>query len=221
VHRLKPEDVHANAVRGQYGGGWMQGEKVPGYREEEGVDPHSNTETFAAVKFSIENWRWQGVPFYLRTGKRMQEKTSSITIQFRPVPHLTFDASQADSVSPNRLTINIQPQMDIRLRFIAKKPGLEMELNPAEMVFDYASGKDSPEAYETLLLDAMVGDATLFMRSDQVEEAWRVITPIQDAWASRDSLDFPNYSAGTWGPESAEALIARQGHTWSSALHKS
>jgi len=96
-----------------------------------------------------------------------------------------------------------------------------MELNPAEMVFDYASGKDSPEAYETLLLDAMVGDATLFMRSDQVEEAWRVITPIQDAWASRDSLDFPNYSAGTWGPESAEALIARQGHTWSSALHKS
>jgi len=221
VHRLKAEDVHANAVRGQYGGGWMQGEKVPGYREEEGVDPHSNTETFAAVKFSIENWRWQGVPFYLRTGKRMQEKTSSITIQFRPVPHMTFDASQADSVSPNRLTINIQPQMDIRLRFIAKKPGLEMELNPAEMVFDYASGKDSPEAYETLLLDAMVGDATLFMRSDQVEEAWRVITPIQDAWASRDSLDFPNYSAGTWGPESAEALIARQGHTWSSALHKS
>lgn len=220
VHRLKPEDVHTNAVRGQYGGGWMQGEKVPGYREEEGVDPHSNTETFAAVKFSIENWRWQGVPFYLRTGKRMQEKTSSITIQFRPVPHLTFEPSQADSVSPNRLTINIQPQMDIRLRFIAKKPGLEMELNPAEMVFDYASGKDSPEAYETLLLDAMVGDATLFMRSDQVEEAWRVITPIQEAWASRDSLDFPNYSAGTWGPESAEALIARQGHTWSSAVHK-
>jgi glucose-6-phosphate 1-dehydrogenase len=221
VHRIKPEDVHANAVRGQYGGGWMQGEKVPGYREEQGVDPHSNTETFAAVKFSIENWRWQGVPFYLRTGKRMQEKTSSITIQFRPVPHSTFERSQADSVSPNRLTINIQPQMDIRLRFIAKKPGLEMDLNPAEMVFDYASGKDAPEAYETLLLDAMVGDATLFMRSDQVEEAWKVITPIQEAWASRESLDFPNYSAGTWGPESAEALIARQGHTWSSALHKS
>lgn len=220
VHRIKPEDVHNNAVRGQYGGGWMQGEKVPGYREEEGVNPRSNTETFAAVKFSIENWRWQGVPFYVRTGKRMQEKTSSITIQFRPVPHLTFEPSQADSVMPNRLTINIQPQMDIRLRFMAKKPGLEMDLNPAEMVFDYASGKDSPEAYETLLLDAMVGDATLFMRSDQVEEAWRVITPIQEAWASRESLDFPNYSAGTWGPESAEALIARQGHTWSSAIHK-
>ncbi|WP_342648177.1 glucose-6-phosphate dehydrogenase [Mucilaginibacter sp. CSA2-8R] len=221
VHRIKPEDVHNCAVRGQYGGGWMQGEKVPGYREEEGVNPRSNTETFAAVKFSIENWRWQGVPFYVRTGKRMQEKTSSITIQFRPVPHLTFEPSQADSVTPNRLTINIQPQMDIRLRFMAKKPGLEMDLKPAEMVFDYASGKDSPEAYETLLLDAMVGDATLFMRSDQVEEAWKVITPIQEAWASRESLDFPNYSAGTWGPESAEALIARQGHTWSSALHKS
>ncbi len=220
VHRIKPDDVHNNAVRGQYAGGWMQGEKVPGYREEEGVNPRSNTETFAAVKFSIENWRWQGVPFYVRTGKRMQEKTSSITIQFRPVPHLTFEPSQADSVMPNRLTINIQPQMDIRLRFMAKKPGLEMDLNPAEMVFDYASGKDSPEAYETLLLDAMVGDATLFMRSDQVEEAWKVITPIQEAWASRESLDFPNYSAGTWGPESAEALIARQGHTWSSAIHK-
>ncbi|MCJ8209225.1 glucose-6-phosphate dehydrogenase [Mucilaginibacter sp. RS28] len=220
VHRIRQDEVHFNAVRGQYGGGWMQGEKVPGYREEQGVDPHSNTETFAAVKFYIDNWRWQDVPFYLRTGKRMQEKTSSITIQFRPVPHSTFAGSQVDSLSPNRLTINIQPQMDIRLRFIAKKPGLEMDLNPAEMVFDYASGKDAPEAYETLLLDAMVGDATLFMRSDQVEEAWKVITPIQEAWASRDSLDFPNYNAGTWGPETAEALIARQGHTWAFTQQK-
>lgn len=221
VQRVKPEDVHFNAVRGQYGGGWMQGEKVPGYRQEEGVNARSNTETFAAVRFYVNNWRWQDVPFYLRTGKRMQEKTSSITIQFRPVPHATFERAQVDSLSPNRLTINIQPQMDIRLRLITKKPGLEMDLNPAEMVFDYASGKDAPEAYETLLLDAMLGDATLFMRNDQVEEAWRVITPIQEAWASRDSLDFPNYNAGTWGPETAEALIARLGHTWVSTPHKS
>ncbi len=219
VRRLKQDDVHYHAVRGQYGSGWMEGQKVAGYREEPDVDPHSNTETFAAVKFYIDNWRWQDVPFYLRTGKRMQDKTSSITIQFRPVPHSTFAQTQADSLSPNRLTINIQPQMDIRLRFVAKKPGLEMELNPAEMVFDYDHAKASPEAYETLLLDAIVGDATLFMRSDQVEEAWDVIAPIQNAWESRDSLDFPNYAAGTWGPESAEALIARQGHTWAINAH--
>ncbi len=219
IRRLKPDDVHNNAVRGQYGPGWMEGKKVVGYREEQGVNPNSNTETFAAIKFYIDNWRWQDVPFYLRTGKRMQEKTSSITIQFRPVPHSTFPQMQADSLSPNRLTINIQPQMDIRLRFIAKKPGLEMDLNPAEMISDYNNTAATPEAYETLLLDAMRGDATLFMRSDQVEEAWDVITPIQNAWESRDSLDFPNYIAGSWGPENAEALIARQGHVWAINAH--
>ncbi len=219
IRRFRPEDVHNNAVRGQYGPGWMEGQKVPGYRQEDEVSPDSNTETFAAVKFYLDNWRWQDVPFYLRTGKRMQEKTSSITIQFRPVPHSTFPQMQADSLSPNRLTINIQPQMDIRLRFIVKKPGLEMDLNPAEMIFDYNSTGETPEAYETLLLDAMRGDPTLFMRSDQVEEAWDVITPIQNAWESRSSLDFPNYAAGSWGPENAEALIARQGHVWAVNAH--
>ncbi len=214
VRKIQPEDVHHYAVRGQYEEGWMQGEKVSGYREEQDVDPQSNTETFAALKIYLDNWRWQNVPFYLRTGKRMQEKTSSITVQFRPVPHSTFESTQADSLAPNKLTINIQPQMDIRLRFMAKDPGLEMDLMPAEMVYDFACGKVSPEAYETLLLDAMVGDATLFMRSDQVEQAWEVITPVQNAWESRPSLDFPNYAAGSWGPEGAEALIARQGHTW-------
>jgi glucose-6-phosphate 1-dehydrogenase len=220
VRRFQPDEVHHYAVRGQYAEGWMQGSKVPGYRQEEGVDPKSNTETFAAVKFFVDNWRWQGVPFYLRTGKRMQEKTSSVTIQFRPVPHSTFPADQGDNVTPNRLTINIQPQMDIRLRFMTKRPGLEMSLNPSEMVFDYdGTASQSPEAYETLLLDAMQGDATLFMRSDQVEEAWDVIKPIQEIWENRDSLDFPNYTAGSWGPESAEALIARRGHVWSVNTH--
>jgi glucose-6-phosphate 1-dehydrogenase len=220
VRRIKPDEVHHYAVRGQYAEGWMQGKKVPGYREEEGVSKTSNTETYAAIKFYLDNWRWQGVPFYLRTGKRMQEKTSSITIQFRPVPHSTFSDGQGDNVMPNRLTINIQPSMDIRLRFMTKRTGLEMSLNPSEMIFNYDTcSTQSPEAYETLLLDAMQGDATLFMRSDQVEEAWDVITPIQEVWETRDSLDFPNYAAGTWGPETAEALIARQGHVWAVNAH--
>lgn len=220
VRRMKHDEVHKYAVRGQYAEGWLQGKKVPGYREESGVNPHSNTETFAAIKFFIDNWRWQDVPFYLRTGKRMQEKTSSITIQFKPVPHSTFHERQSDNLMPNRLTINIQPQMDIRLRFMAKKTGLEMELNPAEMIFDYDTcSTQTPEAYETLLLDAMRGDATLFMRSDQVEEAWDVITPILETWESRESLDFPNYAAGSWGPETSEALIAREGHVWAINIH--
>lgn len=214
IRRFKYEDVTKAAVRGQYGGGWLQGKKVPGYREEQGVDPNSNTETYAAVKFYLDNWRWQGVPFYLRTGKRMQEKVSSITVQFRPVPHSTFPSVYSDSLSPNRLTINIQPEMDIRLRFTAKRPGLEMALNPAEMVFDYSCSTQAPEAYETLLLDAMQGDATLFMRSDQVELAWEVIAPILETWQSRPSIEFANYAAGMWGPENAEALIARDGYTW-------
>ncbi|WP_210464202.1 glucose-6-phosphate dehydrogenase [Rufibacter roseolus] len=215
IRPLTHEQVTRYAVRGQYGPGWQQGKKVPGYREEEGVNPGSNTETYAAVKFYLDNWRWQGVPFYLRTGKRMQEKTSSITVQFRPVPHSTFSSTMAESLLPNRLIINIQPQMDIRLRFTAKRPGLEMQLTPAEMVFDYDNcSTQTPEAYETLLLDALQGDATLFMRSDQVEAAWEVVMPILETWESRPSLEFPNYPAGMWGPENAEALIARDGHTW-------
>ncbi|EOR93625.1 Glucose-6-phosphate 1-dehydrogenase [Arcticibacter svalbardensis MN12-7] len=220
IRRIKPEEVHQYAVRGQYADGWLEGKKVPAYRNEPDVNPRSNTETYVAIKFFLDNWRWQNVPFYLRTGKRMQEKTSSITIHFRPVPHSTFANSQSDSFMNNRLTIDIQPHMDIRLRFMAKKTGLEMDLNPAEMIFDYDKcSTQTPEAYETLLLDAMLGDATLFMRSDQVEEAWDVITPIQEVWENRESLDFANYAAGTWGPESAEALIAKEGHVWAVNLH--
>ncbi len=216
IRRIKPEEVSHNAVRGQYSEGWIEGQKVPGYREENGVNPKSNTETFAALKFFIDNWRWQDVPFYLRTGKRMQEKTSSVTIQFRPVPHSTFKGAQADNIVPNKLTINLQPQMDIRLRFMTKKTGLEMNLNPSEMVFNYDDcATDTPEAYETLLLDAMLGDTTLFMRSDQVEEAWDVIQTVQEAWEGRESINFPNYQAGSWGPENAEILVAQQGHVWS------
>ncbi len=216
IRKLSPEDVSRYAVRGQYGPGWIEGKKVSGYRQEEGVSPQSNTETYAAVQFFINNWRWQGVPFYLRTGKRLQEKVSVVTVQFRPVPHLSFPGGVADGLLPNRLIMHIQPQMDIRLRFQAKQPGLQMVLNPVEMVFDYQSSytDQAPEAYETLLLDVMLGDATLFMRADQVEAAWSVIMPILDTWESRPSLEFPNYASGMWGPENAEALIARTGHTW-------
>ena len=215
VRRIAPEEVSGYAIRGQYGPGWVDGKDVPGYREEAGVDPKSNTETYAAVKFYLDNWRWQGVPFFLRTGKRMPEKTSSITIQFRPVPHATFPEKQFDRIVPNRLTINIQPQMDIRLGFITKKQGLEMSLKQSEMVFNYDScSTQTPEAYETLLLDAMRGDATLFMRADQVEEAWEVIMPVLETWESQEYLDFANYAAGTWGPESSDALIAEEGRSW-------
>jgi glucose-6-phosphate 1-dehydrogenase len=219
IRRFSREEVSQYAVRGQYAPGWMKGKQVPGYREEKGVDPKSGTETYAAVKFYLDNWRWQGVPFYLRTGKRMQQKNSSITVQFRQVPHFTFPSAMSENILPNRLTINIQPQMDIRLRFMAKKTGLTMALTPAEMVFDFNDHSTHlPEAYETLLLDAIQGDATLFMRSDQVEAAWDVIMPILETWESRPSLEFPNYAAGMWGPENAEALIARKGHTWSVTL---
>ncbi|WP_194778392.1 glucose-6-phosphate dehydrogenase [Pararhodonellum marinum] len=217
IRRIPFDDVHHYAVRGQYASGWIKGKEVVGYRDEPDTDKHSSTETFAAIKFYLDNWRWQGVPFYLRTGKRMLEKASSITIQFRTIPHNTFPM---ESLTPNRLTIHIQPQMDIKLRFMTKKPGLEMNLNSSEMIFNYDScSTQTPEAYETLLLDAMLGDTTLFMRSDQVEEAWDVLASIQQAWEQGED-DFPNYVAGSWGPEKAEVLIAREGHFWSMDIKK-
>lgn len=213
---ITPDEVQNFAVRGQYGPGWLKGKKIPGYRQEKGVDPHSDVETFAAVKFYIDNWRWQDIPFYVRTGKCLSEKTTIITLQFRPAPHYAFPAEAAESWRPNRLTISIQPEMDIRVRFQAKRPGQSMTLSPVDMIFNYEEAYEghSPEAYETLLLDVMEGDATLFMRADQVEAAWKAIESILHAWKTRPPVDFPNYSPGTWGPEDAEALIARDGHNW-------
>jgi glucose-6-phosphate 1-dehydrogenase len=216
IRPVKPDEVHKFVVRGQYSHGWMQGKEVPAYREEKGVDPESPTDTFAAVKFFIDNWRWQDVPFYVRTGKRMHQKTTIITIQFRPAPNFAFPPEATQTWRPNRLTISIQPEMDIRLRFQAKRPGQAMVLNPVDMIFSYEDAYDGhePEAYETLLLDVMEGNATLFMRADQVEAAWKIIMPILDAWEARPPVDFPNYAPGSWGPEDAEALIARDGHNW-------
>lgn len=216
MRRFGPEDVRESAVRGQYGAGWMEGEQVPGYREEVNSEVPSNTETFAAVKFFVDNWRWQGVPFYLRTGKRLHRSASIITIQFKDAPHSIFPPETAESWQQNRLVISIQPEMSIRLQVQAKRPGLDMMLNTVDMVFDYQGTytTQAPEAYETLLLDTMLGDQTLFMRGDQVEAAWDLIMPILNSWQNRTSQNFPNYSADSWGPELAEALIARDGFHW-------
>ncbi|WP_324670955.1 glucose-6-phosphate dehydrogenase [Hymenobacter sp. GOD-10R] len=217
MRRFSPEDVRLSTVRGQYASGWIEGKEVPGYRQEHDANPTSNTETFAAVKFFVDNWRWQGVPFYLRTGKRMHQSSSVITIQFKDVPHSVFPIESVEGGGhQNRLIISIQPEMSIRLQMQAKRPGLEMILNTVDMVFDYKGTytTQAPEAYETLLLDTMLGDQTLFMRGDQVEAAWDLIMPILNTWQNRKSLNFPNYSADSWGPESAEALIARDGYHW-------
>ncbi len=210
------EEVHQNAIRGQYGEGWMNGEKVKGYRKEKNVSETSPVETFAAVKFYVENWRWENVPFYVRTGKALHSKSTLITIQFRDAPQYAFPVEAGETWRPNRLVISIQPDMEIRLRFQAKQPGPQMILQPVDMVFSYADayGNNHPEAYETLLEDVIEGNATLFMRGDQVETAWEIIEPILQAWQSRPPVDFPNYSPGTWGPEDAEALIAKDGRHW-------
>lgn len=216
MRKFTAEDIKKNAVRGQYGTGWIEGKEVLGYREEAGVNPKSNTETFAAIKFFVDNWRWHGVPFYLRTGKRMHQSSSVITIQFKDVPHLIFPSEAIEGWQQNRLIISIQPEMSVRLQVQAKRPGLDMTLNPVDMIFDYNGTYtgDTPEAYETLLLDTMMGDQTLFMRGDQVEAAWELLMPIINAWEGKKSLSFPNYSADSWGPETAEALIAQDGFHW-------
>lgn len=214
IRRIPLDKVSHYAVRGQYGEGVIKGNEVKGYRQEEGVAADSNTETFASIKFYLDNERWEGVPFYVRTGKRMREKQSYITIQFKPLPHSTFSGGK-HTLSQNKLIINIQPLMDIRLQFMTKKPGLTVELKPVEMIFDYFSGKeDTPEAYETLLLDALEGDLTLFMRSDQVEEAWDVVKTIQEFWENNPDPTFPNYTAGSNGPEKCDLLLQREEHSW-------
>ncbi|MEJ7627897.1 MAG: glucose-6-phosphate dehydrogenase [Ferruginibacter sp.] len=216
IRKIKKEEVHLYAVRGQYGDGWIEGKKVQGYREEKNVAPDSPVETFAAIKFFIDNWRWNNIPFYVRSGKRMQQSISVITIQFKPVPHQSFPDEAIENWQPNRLILNIQPDMGIRLRFQAKRPGLKMQLNPVDMLFNYSDTYTSgtPEAYETLLLDVIEGDATLFMRSDQVEAAWEVLMPILSSWEDNPSVNFPNYASGLQGPETAEALIAKDGNNW-------
>ncbi len=219
LHALRPiaeDQVVLHAARGQYDVGWIQGTRIPAYREEPDVSPHSNTETYAALKLYVDNWRWQDVPFYLRTGKRMAAQVSEISIRFRDVPHHAFPASAGLNAQPVRLVIQIQPEQGIVFKFMAKEPGPELRLRPVDMRFSYreAFRADPPSAYETLLWDVLIGDATLFMRSDQVEAAWAFLMPIIEVWRDNPAPDFPNYVAGAWGPEMAESLIARDGNNW-------
>ena len=209
------QEIARDIVRGQYGPGWVGGQPVKGYREEEEVDPKSETETFVAARIEVDDWRWSGVPFYLRTGKRLAKRATEIAIQFRDVPHRLFEESSTDP-QPNLLAIRIQPDEGILLRFGSKVPGLGLEIRPVTMDFTYgtAFAVDAPDAYETLLLDAMVGDQSLFTRADEVEAAWSIATPILNGWLDMPAPDFPNYAAGTWGPEEADQLIERDGRRW-------
>jgi glucose-6-phosphate 1-dehydrogenase len=216
-----------NAVRGQYGPGLVNGQRVVGYREEDRVNPESGTETYAALKLEIENWRWAGVPFYLRAGKRLRKRATEITIQFKQPPLLIFNqlkgAGLCPVIEPNLLTIRIQPDEGISLRFGAKVPTTpQMAVCPVNMDFDYetAFGKSSANGYERLLLDAMLGDQTLFSHRDGVETTWALYTPILEAWAAKTPEVFPNYFAGNWGPECSDRLLERDGHKWRNDLGK-
>jgi len=214
-----------DAVRGQYGPGLVEGQRVVGYRDEERVSPESGTETYAAVRLAIENWRWAGVPFYLRAGKRLKKRATEISIQFKQPPLMLFNrlssAAPCQEIQPNLLTIRIQPDEGIALRFGAKVPTTPgMAVCPVNMDFDYAAsfGKSSANGYERLLMDAMLGDQTLFSHRDGVETNWALFTPILEAWASKMPEVFPNYFAGTWGPECADRLLERGGHVWRNDL---
>ncbi len=216
VRPLTKADMRKNVVRGQYGEGTVNGKKQPAYREEKNVNPKSTTETFISLKLFVDNWRWQNVPFYLRTGKCLEKSTSLIVIQFKPVPYNLFGNKIISDPRPNQLIISIQPEMETTLLFHAKEPGVKMVIKPVEMDFTYKESYDAPvpEAYETLLLEILEGDAAMFMRADQVEAAWKVVTPIMEAWKKEPVPRFPNYEPGSWGPKAAEVLIQPQGCSW-------
>ncbi|MGA9071639.1 MAG: glucose-6-phosphate dehydrogenase [Terracidiphilus sp.] len=225
VWRAIPSIPILDVVRGQYGAGTVDGQPVESYRSEQRVSPTSGTETFAAARVEIENWRWAGVPFYLRAGKRMQKHATEINIQFKQPPLLIFDRiahqQACQVIQPNLLTLRIQPDEGIALRFGAKVPTtMEMDVCPVNMDFDYAAafGKSSANGYERLLLDALLGDQTLFSHRDGVETTWALFTPILEAWAAKTPEKFPNYAAGSWGPECADHLIARGGRAWRNDL---
>ncbi len=213
---MTPEEVLTHTVRGQYGPGTINGQPVPGYREEPGIDPASHTETYVSLQLSIESWRWAGVPFFLRTGKRLPKRVSEIAVQFRAAPLMLFPSGPLSDIDPNVLAIKIQPDEGISLRFDSKVPGQVSQIRPVTMDFRYNAsfGVESPEAYERLLLDALLGDSTLFTRSDEVEASWSLITPIHASWASAPPQDFPNYEAGSWGPRAADEFMERTGRKW-------
>jgi glucose-6-phosphate 1-dehydrogenase len=216
IQPLSPEDVLHAAVRGQYGPGLIKGQKEPGYRQEERVSPNSNTDTYVALRLYIDNWRWARVPFYVRTGKRMPKRVTEIVIQFKAAPFMLFTRTSVSQLTPNRLFVRIQPDEGISLRFGAKVPGPILEVGAVKMDFRYVDwfGAKPSTGYETLLYDAMVGEATLFQRADMVEAGWRMVQPLLDVWKALPPRDFPNYPVGSWGPAEADALLERDGRHW-------
>ncbi|GIX46961.1 MAG: glucose-6-phosphate 1-dehydrogenase [Candidatus Tectimicrobiota bacterium] len=216
IRPLDGEAIRQGVVRGQYTAGSLDGQPVPAYCQEPRVKPDSRTETFVALKLWIDNWRWAGVPFYLRTGKRLPRRLSEIAIQFKPIPQILFRAGRQAEVTPNVLVLHIQPDEGASLTIVAKAPGLQVRLQSVEMEFQYGTSFEapSPEAYERLLRDVMIGDQTLFMRGDEVEAAWSLVTPILEYWDTHKDTPLHFYPAGTWGPAAAEALLANDGRRW-------
>jgi glucose-6-phosphate 1-dehydrogenase len=216
IQPLLEDDAKTNVIRAQYSAGWVNGTEVPGYRQEEGVNPSSVTETYVALRLQLDSWRWAGVPFYIRTGKRMAKRTTEIAIQFRRPPLHIFKRVSPTPIASNLLVVNVQPDEGISIRFEAKLPGSRMQLAPVMMNFRYGSafGSAVPEAYETLLLDAMLGDPTLFARHDFVEASWALITPVHEAWRTTPTEAIPMYEAGEWSPREADGMMAADGRRW-------
>jgi glucose-6-phosphate 1-dehydrogenase len=219
LHALQPftgEDVLHSAVRGQYGPGTIKGERVPGYRTEEDVPQDSKTETFIALRLMIDNWRWAGVPIYIRTGKRLAARYTEIAVQFKRAPLVLFRDTPVNRLDANQLIIHIAPDEGISLRFGAKIPGAQMKVGQVEMAFNYSDyfGTDPNTGYEVLLYDGIMGDQTLYQRADMVEAGWSVVDPILDVWKALPTRNFPNYAAGSWGPSEATDIIARDGRSW-------
>jgi len=216
IHPMTRDEVARRTVRGQYGPGKIDGQPVPGYRQEPGVSPSSSTETFVAIEFHVDNWRWAGVPFYVRTGKRLPRQLTEVRVHFKRTPQALFARTPDEQVEPNLVVISIQPEEGIALQFGAKKPGGHMQVVPVLANFCYRTAftGDTPVAYQTLLLDAMRGDPTLFTRGDEIEAEWSIITPIEEAWAQLSPPEFPNYAAGSEGPRAANELISEEVRGW-------
>ena len=219
VRKIKPEEVKDYAVRGQYGAGQCGGKEVAGYRQDQGVDPHSATETYVAMRVEVDNWRWSGTPFYLRTGKRLACALTEVVVTFRQPPALLFPVKEGDATQPpNQLIFNLQPRQAIRLLFGAKAPGMDTVLEQDFMTMNFSAGPfgDHAKGYERLLRDAMLGNTILFQRAEFVEEGWRMVQPLLDAWGATEPEDFPNYAAGSTGPKAADDLLAVRGRAWHS-----
>jgi glucose-6-phosphate 1-dehydrogenase len=214
IRRFSEEEVGKFAARGQYARGWVWGEEVPGYREEEGVPPDSTTETYAALELFVDNWRWAGVPFYVRTGKRLPKRATEIAIQFKPTPHTLFAGAENRGLESNVLVVRIQPEEGVSMRIGAKVPGAGFRVRSVSMDLLYGTAflEEVPEAYQRLLLDLMLGDPTLFIRADETEGAWEILDPVLRAWAESEGVSL--YPAGSWGPEQAEKLLKHDRWEW-------